>query len=107
MKKIKDFFRNITFIEFTLFVCILTIVALLIVVAVGYVNNEMNAIDTGIIIEKDYDEGHYSYANKTLIWIPDSWAFTIRGEKEGEQVEYWFEVDENIYNKYEVGQVYP
>ena len=37
---------------------------------------------------------------------PPSYSFTIRGEKDGEVVEYTFEVSAEEYGAYKIGEVY-
>lgn len=64
--------------------------------------NEMSSITSGIIVAKDY--------NPVTIRIyhlgPPKYQFCIEGEKDGEIVQYWFDVTPEEYGKYNVGDPY-
>lgn len=94
----------IVFIAFA--VCILFMVALL----CGAFINATNEIDAGIIVDKMYDAGGaYFSADKhggRYYDTPPSYRFTIEGEKNGKTVKYTFEVTEDEYNAYKIGDWY-
>lgn len=72
--------------------------------------NEGNRIDSGIIVDKYMDPGGaYFVSDKTggrMHSYPASYHFTIRGEKDGEEVEYTFEVSESEYGAHKIGDEY-
>lgn len=87
------------------------IVIATIAVALGEaIENESNRIDSGVIVDKYMDAGrtHYSYDKNGghLYSYPPSYSFTIRGEKDGEVVEYTFEVAAEEYAEYKIGDQY-
>lgn len=79
------------------------------IIAVG-VQNEMNEIDSGIIVDKDYTTGYTSYSSDKngghAYSTPAKFKFTIEGEKDGETVQYTFEVTEEEYQRYKIGDYY-
>ena len=74
------------------------------------VENESNRIDSGVVVDKYMDAGgtYYSYDKNggRMYSYPPSYSFTIRGEKDGEVVEYTFEVSAEEYGAYKIGEVY-
>ena len=74
------------------------------------ITNENNRIDSGIIVNKHMDAGGTYYSSDKngghMRSYPPSYSFTIRGEKDGEVVEYTFEVTAEEYNAYKIGEVY-
>ena len=87
------------------------IVIATIAVALGdSIENEANRIDGGVIVDKDMDAGGTYYSSDKngghLYSYPPSYSFTIRGEKDGEVVEYTFEVTAEEYAAYKIGDQY-
>lgn len=79
-----------------------------------YWANSRNKITEGVVIDKDY---HSAYTTITYIhsddmtipvsqYYPERFVLTIRGSKNGETVDYWFEVSETEYEKYSIGDYY-
>ena len=78
--------------------------------------NASNEITEGIVVDKEYvsahrkTEYHYSHTTKSMRprpkWVSDSFSITIRGEKNGEEVEYTFSVTEEEYSSYAIGDHY-
>ena len=76
----------------------------------GAIINENNRIDSGVIVDKHMDSGgsalnsdiHGSHYRN----YPPSYRFTIEGRKNGEIVQYTFEVSEEEYNAYKIGDQY-
>lgn len=87
------------------------IVIATITVALGSaIENEANRIDSGVIVDKYMDAGRTHYSSDKngghLYSYPPSYSFTIRGEKDGEVVEYTFEVAAEEYAAYKIGDQY-
>ena len=92
-------------------IVIATIVIATITVALGdAIKNEANRIDGGVIVDKDMDAGGTYYSSDKnggyMRSYPPSYSFTIRGEKDGEIVEYTFEVAADEYAAYKIGDQY-
>ena len=106
-KKIKNFEPIEIFIWIVLF--IVTIISIFCVIAC--IRNENNRITSGTIIDKRYHAAYTSYVRTGNVSVPQyhsaTYNFTIKGNKNGEMVEYTFSVDEAAYHKYEIGQQYP
>lgn len=93
------------------FVLIFAIVAFVIVglIVSGYVN-ETNRIDNGVIVNKWMDAGGTYYNSDKnggrFRSYPATYYFTIQGEKDGETVDYTFEVTAEEYEAYKIGDEY-
>ena len=107
MRKIIDWIKDRDGMEWFIFISVTIVAIITILGLVGIWENESNRISTGTIIEKEYNDDYYTYVNKVLIHHDESYYFTIRGVKDEEMVEYYFEVDKTTYDNYSVGQVYP
>lgn len=79
------------------------------------VSNAANKIDEGVIIDKKYRASYVTttyYRTNDNISIPistkhpESYSFTIQGDKNGKTVEYTFNVPESEYNSYDIGDYY-
>ncbi len=74
------------------------------------IQNASNEIDCGVIVDTDYDSGYTYFSSSKngghLHSYPDTYTFTIEGEKDGEMVRYTFEVSEQEYNRYKIGDWY-
>ena len=73
--------------------------------------NETNAIDSGIIVDRNYNPGgtYWHTDGKhggSMRSYPDSYTFTIEGEKNGEIVRYTFDVTAEEYAAYKIGDWY-
>ena len=40
-------------------------------------------------------------------YVPERYELTISGEKNGKEVEYYFECSEEVFESYEIGDNYP
>lgn len=78
------------------------------------VANESNRIDAGIIVDKHYQQAYtttsYRSVGKTTVpqteYHPATYSFTIKGDKDGETVQYCFAVTELEYSQYKIGDYY-
>lgn len=77
--------------------------------------NASNKITEGIIVDKNYNSAYSSREFYTDTkgnsypvshYHPERFQFTIKGNKNGEMVEYIFDVTENEYNLYKIGDYY-
>ena len=95
------------------------ILAFLLIAAVGLligfgiyssIQNASNEIDCGVIVDTDYDSGYTYFSSSKnggyMQSYPDTYTFTIEGEKDGKTVRYSFEVTEQEYNSYKIGDWY-
>lgn len=86
------------------------VIAVIAVALGGAIENEANRIDSGVIVDKYMDAGRTHYSSDKngghLYSYPPSYSFTIRGEKDGEVVEYTFEVAAEEYAAYKIGDQY-
>ena len=86
------------------------VIATITVALADAIENKSNRIDSGVIVDKYMDAGGTYYSsNKSgghMHSYPPSYSFTIRGEKDGEVVEYTFEVSAEEYDTYKIGEVY-
>lgn len=90
-------------------------VAVIAIVTWTVVANESNKINEGVIVDKYYKSAstqtYYILSpNKTLMpstrYAPESFHFTIKGKKDGKEVEYTFDVTEEDFSSYEIGDYY-
>lgn len=94
---------------------LLTFVAVLIYAIVIAVKNAASKIDEGLVVDKNYRASYISYTytevGDTQIMIPhtvpESYSLTIQGKKNSETVEYSFNVPEQEYLWYAIGDYYP
>ena len=74
------------------------------------IQNASNEIDCGVIVDRDYDSGYAYFSSDKygghMNSYTDTYTFTIEGEKDGETVRYTFEVTEQEYNSYKIGDWY-
>lgn len=100
-----DHWHHIAMIALTAFVIVMVTAIL-----GGTIENESNRIDSGVIVDKYMDAGGTYYSSDKngghMRSYPPSYSFTIRGEKDGEVVEYTFEVSAEEYGAYKIGEVY-
>lgn len=86
------------------------VIAVVTVVAIyGYCVNESHRISEGTVVDRNYTAGYTSAATKDrpASYHPPRCTLTISGTKDGEYVEYTFEVPEAEYAKYNIGDHYP
>lgn len=84
--------------------------SIFLMIIVGGIMNENNRIDSGVIVDKRMDSGgarlnsdkHGSHYYND----PPSYHFTIEGRKDGKVVQYTFEVSEEEYKEYKIGDQY-
>lgn len=79
------------------------------------VANENNKISEGVIVDKTYSDTqaivtYHNGPNNSMIPStrirPETFEFTIKGVKGGEEVEYSFKVTEEEYNSFKIGDYY-
>lgn len=92
-------------------VIIILIVAIAAAMVVSCINNASNEIYAGIIVDKYTSGGNTYYTrghNNTIHFHKSSkaWNFVIQGTKDGETVNYRFEVTEEEYGRYKIGDYY-
>ena len=94
-------------------VCVLfiaVVVFLIGAVIFGEILNASNEIECGVIVDTNYNSGYtYFRSSKNGGYMksyPDTYTFTIEGEKDGKTVRYSFEVTEQEYNSYKIGDWY-
>ena len=80
---------------------------LLIICIVSWVSNERNKIDSGIVTDKHHTSAHTTPTRFGMIRHSESYTLTIKGEKDGKTVEYTFDVSEDEYDSYNIGDKYP
>lgn len=90
---------------------VIIIIAGLVVMAIGAtVVNEQNRIDAGIIVDRRFEAGYTRFSSDKngghMHSYPDTYTFTIEGEKNGNIVQFTFEVTEEDYNNYKIGDWY-
>lgn len=88
----------------------ITVIILFVMGISGIISNNGNKIDSGIIVDKYMDSGgtyyHSGEKGGSLRSMPPSYSFTIRGSKDGEIVDYTFEVSADEYAAYKIGDEY-
>lgn len=100
--------NDVSLIEIIVTIAIAAILGLLIT---GVIINESHKISHGTVVDKQY-RAAYSTVNHSKngnysVYHPESCKLTIQGEKNGETVEYTFEVPESEYAMYNIGDNYP
>ena len=91
--------------RFTTIACVVATILVIAVITAGVVssiNNASNGIYSGIIIGKYTSGGYYVRGYKYL----KAWNFVIQDTKDGEMVNYRFEVTEEEYSRYKIGDYY-
>ena len=94
-------------------VCVLLIAVFVFLIGAvisGSILNASNGIECGVIVDTNYGSGFtYFSSSKSgghMHSYPDKYTFTIEGEKDGKTVRYTFEVTEQEYNRYKIGDWY-
>ena len=106
--------KGICLTDFIIGFIILAILLVVICAIIFAVKNDANKINEGVVVDKHYRSEYVSYTysgsgdNKISIpyIVPESYTLTIQGEKNGEPVEYYFNVPEQEYFKYNIGDYY-
>lgn len=99
------------------FIVVISLIILMILFGISVsknLSNHKNEITEGEVISKDYQAAYttvtYINSGDALLpitnYYPEIFTLTIRGDKNGETVEYWFKVSENEYEKYNIGDYY-
>lgn len=98
--------KGITVIEIIVIVAIVGVLAVIIWYGVS---NEKNRISEGTVVDRQYTAGYTTVGteNSPPRYVPPHCTLTISGEKNGEYVEYTFEVPEYEYAQYHIGDHYP
>lgn len=106
--------KSFSLIEAVVFLAIVGVFVLLVVSIISNAINASNKIDEGVIVDKNYQASYVSYTYsdsgdtriKIPYTVPESYSFTIQGEKNGETVEYTFSVTKDEYPQYNIGDYY-
>ena len=79
------------------------------VVTAAVISNENNKISEGIVVDRHYTAGYTTIGtnNSQPVYHSSRCTLTISGTKNGEEVEYTFEVPESEYVLYNIGDHYP
>lgn len=93
---------------FDLIMLMITAVIMVFIIIAACVN-ESHKISEGTVVDRHYTAGYTSAATKDrpVVYHPPRYTLTISGTKDGEEVEYTFEVPEAEYVKYNIGDHYP
>lgn len=106
---ISDFVSKHTATIMTVFVMLIIGGLFVGLLAAGIVN-ERSEIAAGTIVDKQLYTGRTHYSSDKngshMNTYPTTYNFTIRGEKDGETVDYTFEVPEADYTAYKIGDWY-
>ena len=100
-------------IDFTHIIAVLIVAVVIFMMGTAFysvIQNDLNKIDCGVIVDTDYSYGYTRYTSDKhgghMYSYPDTYTFTIEGEKDGKTVRYTFEVTEQEYNRYRIGDWY-
>jgi hypothetical protein len=90
-------------------IVIMIIAAITVFIIIAACVNESHRISEGTVVDRHYTAGYTSVATKDrpATYHPPRCTLTISGTKDGEYVEYTFEVPEAEYAKYNIGDHYP
>lgn len=104
-RKVRNFF-SYNFIEIIVALVIISVLGVILFVCI---KNESNRISEGTVVYKDYTSAWTSAGSEgsPARYHPAKCTLTISGEKNGEYVEYTFDVPESEYVMYNVGDHYP
>ena len=105
LKKAWNYFRD----NLMEIIVVLVIISVLGVIVFACLKNESNRISEGTVVDKNYTSAWTSAGseNSPPRYHPAECTLTISGEKNGEYVEYTFDVPESEYVMYNVGDHYP
>ena len=104
--------------HFVVIICVATLILCLTLIGTGLkaeLENAGNKITEGIIVDKNYNSAYSSREFYTdtkgnsypvSSYYPESFQFKIEGNKNRETVKYVFDVTENEYNSYKIGDYY-
>ncbi|MCM1328830.1 MAG: hypothetical protein NC253_05250 [Ruminococcus sp.] len=110
----KAFFRRFDYVEIVVAALAMVVMAVIAFGLYANIQNASNKIDEGVIIDKNYSAAYVTYntvntgKSTSLIPVnhPETYSLTIKGEKDGETVEYLFYVPATEYNNYNIGDYY-
>lgn len=110
----KKHIKRISLLDLILGLIIFIIIAILIISIVGIFYNASNSIDEGTVIDKNYRAAYNTvntiHTGKSTVLIPvnhpESYTLTIQGEKDGRTVEYTFNITEQEFFQYKIGDYY-
>lgn len=94
--------------------CIVIVVVGIALSIIVVVTNNANCISEGVIVDKHHSSAYmtitYSGSGNVKIAVPtyhpERYRFTIEGKKNGETVQYTFNVTEAEYDQYKIGDYY-
>ena len=107
--KIDDFKEDpmMTILWLIIWLCLIACVVSFIVCIAAACENENNKIYRGNVTSKDHRSGYWIHTEHMTQYVPERYELTISGEKNGKEVEYYFECSEETFNSYEIGDNYP
>lgn len=90
-------------------IVIMIIAAITVFIIIAACVNESHRISEGTVVDRHYTAGYTTVATKDrpATYHPPRCTLTISGMKDGEEVEYTFDVPEVEYAKYNIGDHYP
>ena len=107
IKKLKRRLKDCDAGDIFLNILMVLLITVLIICIASWIINEHNKIDSGIVIDKRHTRAHTTPTRFGMIRHSESYKLTIKGEKNGKTVEYTFDVSEEEYDSYDVGDKYP
>lgn len=110
-RNIKSDISEMTLLEWGVLIFVIMTLGVFVLGIIGAVKNSNNRITKGFVVDREYSSGG-SYYHSTenggyYTHTEPSYRFCIEGEKNGEWVQYWFEVTPGEYEKYQIGDNYP
>lgn len=91
-------------------IIILLAVALILICVFAIINNEINRISEGTIVDKQiqtgYSDAYISNGTGSYNALPTQYLFLLEGEKNGRTVRYWTKVSAEEYSEFRVGEYY-
>ena len=91
------------------FIVLLIITVIMVFIIIAACVNESHRISEGTVVDRHYTAGYTTVGtnDKSPVYHPPEYTLTISGMKDGEEVEYTFDVPEVEYVKYNIGDHYP
>ncbi len=91
------------------FIVLMIITVIMVFIIIAACVNESHKISEGTVVSRHYTAGYTTVGTKDKppVYHPPKYTLTIRGMKDGEEVEYTFDVPEAEYVKYNIGDHYP
>lgn len=106
IKKRIKIFMTLNDIEIASIIVFLLIAVLAVSIIFSGIINSANEITSGVIIRKCFSPAEIHKSGDIFYSYPEEYLFTIIGEKNEKEVSYTFEVTEDEYNHYKIGDFY-